>query len=145
MNSSTPVINARAIIPSLKYDDAPRAIEFLCTAFGFEKHAVHAGLDRQLEYAELRLGGNFIVLGPTDTDVVSAIATPRALAGALGGIYVVLERDAEVDAHFKRAFDAGATIMSEPVSPASGGRNYNVSDCEGHVWTFDSYRPEAFR
>lgn len=138
MDSSTVI--ARAIIPSLKYDDAPGAIEFLCKAFGFEKHAVHAGADRMIDHAALRLGENFIMLGPTATDVISAISTPRALAGAIGGIYVVLERDGEVDAHFRRARAAGATIMSEPAASPCGGRNYNVSDCEGHVWTFDSYR-----
>ena len=30
------------IIPSLRYRDAPAAIEWLCRAFGFEKHAVYA-------------------------------------------------------------------------------------------------------
>src|SRR5580692_10907305 len=29
------------IIPNLRYADAPRAIEFLCEAFGFEKRAVY--------------------------------------------------------------------------------------------------------
>ncbi len=31
-----------AIIPCLRYKDAPAAIEFLCSAFGFTRHAVHA-------------------------------------------------------------------------------------------------------
>ena len=30
------------IIPNLRYADALRAIEFLCTAFGFERRAVYA-------------------------------------------------------------------------------------------------------
>src|SRR5690606_38207307 len=30
------------IIPCLRYRDAPAAIEWLCRAFGFEKHAVYA-------------------------------------------------------------------------------------------------------
>ncbi len=28
------------VIPSLRYRNAPTAIEWLCSAFGFEKHAV---------------------------------------------------------------------------------------------------------
>ena len=31
-----------AIIPCLRYADAPAAIDFLCAAFGFERHAVYA-------------------------------------------------------------------------------------------------------
>ena len=30
------------IIPSLRYRDAPRMIDWLCDAFGFVKHAVYA-------------------------------------------------------------------------------------------------------
>jgi len=29
------------IIPTLRYADAPRAIDFLCTAFGFERRTVY--------------------------------------------------------------------------------------------------------
>ena len=31
------------IIPALRYADAPTAIEWLCAAFGFEKHLDRAG------------------------------------------------------------------------------------------------------
>ena len=33
------------IIPCLRYENAPRAIDFLCEAFGFERHAVFADPD----------------------------------------------------------------------------------------------------
>ncbi|MBW8811090.1 MAG: glyoxalase, partial [Lysobacter sp.] len=35
-------IAGSTIIPSLRYRNAPAAIEWLCRAFGFEKHAVYA-------------------------------------------------------------------------------------------------------
>ena len=37
---------AAAIIPAMRYHDAPAAIEWLCKAFGFEKHLVITGSHR---------------------------------------------------------------------------------------------------
>jgi uncharacterized glyoxalase superfamily protein PhnB len=139
MNTSNIPVTARAIFPSLKYDDAPRAIKFLCDAFGFEKYAVFPGAGRTVAHAQLKLGSNFVMVGATNIDK-GAVSTPQALAGALGGMYVVLEGNADVDAHFARACAAGATIVCEPETGIQGGRNYTVSDCEGYVWSFTSHR-----
>lgn len=139
MNTTAVPVTARAIFPILKYDDAPRAIDFLCAAFGFEGYAAFPSSGRMGSHTQLKLGSNFVMIGATTTDK-GRLSTPAALAGALGGIYVVLERDADVDAHFARACAAGAEIISEPESPEQGGRNYTVSDCEGYVWSFTSHR-----
>ncbi len=134
---STKRVTARAIFPSLKYDNAPRAIDFLCRAFGFRKYAVMPGAGTGGSNSQLKLGANFVMVGSTSTDS-GPIKTPQALGGALGGILVILERDADVDAHFARARAAGAAILEEPVSAATGGRNYTASDSEGYVWSFSS-------
>jgi uncharacterized glyoxalase superfamily protein PhnB len=139
MNTTIVPVTARAICPSLKYDDVPRAINFLCSAFGFEEYAAFAGSGRTAAHAQLQLGRNFVMIGATTIDK-GPVSTAQALAGALGGIYVVLERDADIDAQFARACAAGATIVCEPESPLQGGRNYTVSDCEGYVWIFTSHR-----
>src|ERR1700728_1557618 len=125
-------ITVRAIIPTLKYDDAPRAIEFLCKAFGFERNAVYEGSEGRIDHAQLNLGPNFIMLGSAGDDSGWPSKTPRALGGTTGGIYVVLERDEDVDAHCARARAAGARIVREPESPGYGGRNYSAADTEGY-------------
>jgi uncharacterized glyoxalase superfamily protein PhnB len=140
MNAQT--ISARAIIPTFKYRDAPRAIEFLCAAFGFEKHAVYAGAEGRIDHAQLKLGSDFIMLGSAGNDETWPSKTPGDLGGATGGVYVVLERDEDVDAHCARARAAGANIISEPNSPDYGGRTYGAVDLEGYLWSFGSYRPE---
>jgi hypothetical protein len=38
-SSSAPIMTS-TIIPCLRYRDAPRMIEWLCKAFGFERHLV---------------------------------------------------------------------------------------------------------
>ncbi len=140
---NTPTITARAIIPSFRYEDAPRAIEFLCTAFGFEKQAVYEGAGGRIDHAQLRLGSHFIMLGSASEDMSWPVRTPRQLGGATGGVYIVLDSDADVDAHCARARAAGATIIREPESPDYGGRHYGARDLEGYLWSFGSYRPET--
>ena len=54
------------IIPSLRYRDALAAIDWLCRAFGFEKHAVYAGDGGVVHHAQLTFGNGMIMLGSVD-------------------------------------------------------------------------------
>jgi uncharacterized glyoxalase superfamily protein PhnB len=42
----------------------------------------------------------------------------------------------DVDGHFARAKEGGATILSEPKDQAFGDRHYRAEDLEGHRWMF---------
>jgi uncharacterized glyoxalase superfamily protein PhnB len=44
----------------------------------------------------------------------------------------------DVDAHFRRAFEAGATVIDEPADQEYGERTYRATDPEGHRWIFAS-------
>jgi uncharacterized glyoxalase superfamily protein PhnB len=44
------------VIPSLRYRDAPRMIDWLCETFGFEKHLIIPGEDGSIVHAQLSLG-----------------------------------------------------------------------------------------
>lgn len=141
MNANS--ITARAIIPSFNYEDAPRAIEFLCDAFGFEKQVVYESTPGTVDHAQLKLGEHFIMLGSANKNSEWPNSTPRDLGGTTGTTYVVLATDADVDAHYERAKAAGAEIIRELESPDYGGRGYGVKDSEGYLWSFGSYGPET--
>ena len=131
-----------AIVPCFTYADAPAAIDFLCTAFGFEKHFVHEGTDRAVEHAQLKLGAHFIMLGSARKHGDEwPSRTPGELGGVTGGTYIVLESDEDVDGVYARAKAAGARIMIELRSPEYGGRTFSAADPEGYLWSFGSYRP----
>ena len=51
------------IIPTMRYKDAPTAIEWLCKAFGFEKHLVVPGENGTIAHAQLCFGNAMIMLG----------------------------------------------------------------------------------
>lgn len=51
----------------------------------------------------------------------------------IDGLHVSVD---DVDKHFRRAREAGATILSEPEDQSYGERVYRVADLEGHRWMF---------
>jgi uncharacterized glyoxalase superfamily protein PhnB len=122
------------MFPSLAYDDAKAAVEFLCNAFGFERHAVYAGDDGVIQHAELRYGNGLVMLG-------SSGAEKAAARGRAGGIYVVVE---DPDAHCAQARAAGADITRDLHDTEYGSREYGAKDPEGNDWYFGTYQPFAF-
>jgi uncharacterized glyoxalase superfamily protein PhnB len=50
------------IIPCLRYRDALAAIDWLCRAFGFKRHAVYAD-GATVHHAQLGFGNGMIMLG----------------------------------------------------------------------------------
>ena len=66
------------IIPTLRYQDAPAAIDFLERAFGFERKAVYGDGD-VVHHAELTCGRGMVMLGSTGRGDIPLI-TPAAEA-----------------------------------------------------------------
>jgi uncharacterized glyoxalase superfamily protein PhnB len=131
------------IIPTLRYRNAPAAIDFLCAAFGFERHAIHEGPRNLIAHAQLVLGGGMIMLSSaTNEGEYSNWVRPpdSSTAPNTQGTYVVV---ADCDAHCARARKEGATILEGPEDRDYGGRGYSCRDLEGHVWSFGTYDPWA--
>jgi uncharacterized glyoxalase superfamily protein PhnB len=139
---STGPANTRVtIIPALHYRDAPAAIEFLCAAFGFERHLVVPGENGTIVHAQLRFGNGMIMLGSArdDDEFGALLSLPDQVAGKVTQtIYVVV---ADADAHFARAQAADAAIVTAVADQSYGGRLYTCRDPEGHIWSFGTYDP----
>lgn len=130
------------IIPTMRYKDAPAAIDWLCKAFGFEKHLVVPGENESIAHAQLILGNAMIMLGSeNDNEYGKHIKTPKDLNGFnTQSPYIIVTN---VDEHYRRAVDAGAKIILELKDEDYGGRGYSCQDLEGHIWNFGSYNPWA--
>ena len=128
------------VMPTLRYRNAPAAIDWLCRVFGFARHAVHELPDGTVAHAELALGGGMIMLGSTrDDEYGRGFKTP----GELGGVetrssYLVAT---DVDAVYARAQAAGATIVRPLKDTGYGSREFTVKDPEGHSWSVGTYDP----
>lgn len=128
------------IIPTLRYDDAAAAIDWLCRAFGFERHLVVPGEDGRIAHAQLTLGDGMIMLGSAGDDTFDRLQRTPQQVGGIGtqSPYIVVD---DVDAHCSRAVAAGARVAVPPEDQDHGGRFYACHDPEGHLWNFGSYDP----
>jgi uncharacterized glyoxalase superfamily protein PhnB len=132
-------MSEQTIFPTLRYTDAPAAIEWLGRAFGFEPRMVVDSEAGTVAHAELTYRGAMIMLGSVRPPVAgeySAVAPP---AGS-GSMYVVVD---DIDAHHERAAAAGAEIVRALQDTDYGAREYSARDLEGNVWSFGTYRPWA--
>lgn len=130
------------IIPTLRYRDAAAAIEWLCRAFGFEKHMVVPDGDGGIGHAQLTYRGAMIMLGTARDDAFGKLQRTPADVGGVGtqSPYVIVP---DADAHHERAVAAGAKVVYALRDEDYGGRGYSCLDPEGHLWNFGTYDPWA--
>jgi uncharacterized glyoxalase superfamily protein PhnB len=130
------------ISSALFYDDAAKAIDWLCRSFGFEVRLKVEGEAGRIEHSELVFGGGLVMVGSThkyDRPDRDFCASPKSLGGKCTQALCVCVDD--VDAHCERARAAGAKIVSEPATQDYGeeywsDRTYQAEDLEGHRWWF---------
>lgn len=117
------------VSPYLLYEDAPRIIEYLKGAFGFEERLSQIG-GAGRTHTELLLGDDgLVMLGQAG----QGFKSPRTLGAdppSLVHVYVD-----GVDALHERARTAGAEVTDLEMSPA-GDRRFTATDPEGQVWVF---------
>jgi uncharacterized glyoxalase superfamily protein PhnB len=116
------------LIPFLYYADVPRAIEWLCGAFGFtERLRTPPEEDGSIHLAQLNAGEGSVIL-----------RTMRSGEGSRPGRppQSILVRIEDADAHCQQARAFGARITGEPHSCEFGERQYSAEDLAGHDWTF---------
>jgi uncharacterized glyoxalase superfamily protein PhnB len=131
-----------AVIPMIAYEDAAAALDWLSVAFGFRERTGSRMTepDGRVTHAEMELGDGVVMLASPTPDYHS----PRhhaevcefarkwsAVPYVIDGLHVSVD---DVDKHFRRAREAGATILSEPEDQSYGERVYRVADLEGHRW-----------
>jgi len=127
-----------AVVPTLRYYNVAAAIDWLCKAFGFEKHLVVHADDSSVRYAELIFGNSMITLGPVEgSGLGEVMAQPADTGGTETQSCYLFVTDAA--AHCDRAKAAGAEILLGIDDAHSNGRGYSCRDFEGHVWNFGTY------
>lgn len=125
------------IVPMLAYQDAPAAIEFLSRAFGFEERYRLPMDDGRIGHAELALGDEIVMLASVFPEI--GTASPQDLPAVHCQLQVYVD---DVDAHYERAREAGATIATEPEDQFYGARSYRAVDPEGGRWIFATQTEE---
>ena len=134
--------NFPRLTSGITYQDAAKAIDWLCEAFGFELRLKVEGEPGQILHSELTYGDGVIMVSPEKHDAPNhpwqrSMRSPKSL----GGMYTqsIMMYVDDVDAHCARARAKGAVIVQEPSVHDYGDeywsdRSYGAVDPEGHVW-----------
>ena len=132
------------IVPMLSFENVAAAIDWLARAFGFQEATTerYTEPDGRISHTEMRLGDGAVMLGhPSDhyegprrhAEKCERARRWREPGYVVDGVHVMVD---DVDAHFRRAKEAGATLLSEPEDKPYGERVYRVEDLDGHRWMF---------
>jgi len=128
------------ISTSLYYEDPRKAIEWLCTAYGFEVQLLVEGDGGKIEHSELTYGGGLIMVSGTEkADRFPYMRAPAQVGG--GNTQNMMVYVDDVEAHCRQARAAGAEIAAEIETHDYGAeywvdRGYEAVDCGGHHWWF---------
>jgi RNA polymerase sigma-70 factor (ECF subfamily) len=120
------------LYPRLAYRDELAAVDYLARVFGFEEVR-----EARLEFdghhlCWLRIGSGMVMVGHQNADV-HHIHSPLD-AGLTTVMMMVYVHD--IDAHYARAVEQGATVTVELQDAFYGERRYEATDPEGHGWHF---------
>ena len=130
-----------AVIPSLRYRDAHKAIAWLESAFGFTRQAVHDGPDGTVAHAQLTFGNGMIMLGSASNpgDWNRRMAQPDEIGDrSTASIYLVVQ---DAKALYEKAKAAGAVMIQELQQASYGGWHFGCKDFEGHMWSIGEFDP----
>ena len=121
------------------YDDAAKAIDWLCDAFGFEVRLKVEGEGGRIEHSELVYGEALVMVADCKSDKYTHTASPAQVGGKNTQNLMLYVDD--VEAHCARARAAGAEIWIEPKTSDYGeeywtDRSYGCVDLGGHRWWF---------
>lgn len=126
------------IWPTLVYDDARAAIDFLERAFGFTATLIvpNETDDAVVEHCQMAAPeGGGVMLGTANRP--GNKFSQRPVGGSL--VYVVTT---EPDALFERAVAAGAEVFHPLEDQDYGSRDFSIKDPEGNIWSFGTYAGE---
>src|SRR2546421_4332199 len=108
------------ISPALYYQEAAKAIAGLCRAFGFEVRLKVEGDGGRIEHSDLGFGEGLIMVGESEKrERFPYRRSPREVGG-FNTQNLMLYVD-DVEAHCRRAREAGAKILSQAPTHRHGG------------------------
>lgn len=124
------------ISPTLFYEDARSAIDWLCRVFDFELRLLVETGDGGVAHSELIYGDGVISVG--QAGAFKHFRSPKDAGGVTQSLMVYVD---DVQAHCAKARAGGAVITTEPRTSDYGADywadlSYGAVDCGGHHWWF---------
>jgi uncharacterized glyoxalase superfamily protein PhnB len=134
--------NFPRLTSAVVYQDAVKAIDWLCSAFGFDLRLKVEDDNGRIIHSELTYADGVIMVAQENTATpkhvwATSMVSPRSVGGKSTQSLMLYVDD--VEAHCAHARANGAKIAAEPTTSDYGDdywsdRGYCAIDPEGHVW-----------
>jgi uncharacterized glyoxalase superfamily protein PhnB len=118
------------VTPYLIVQDAPRLIAFLLQVFEGQESRRDLHSDGTIMNAEVRVGNSVVELAEANS----------AWPAQPGALHVYVH---DTDATYRRALQAGATVLYEPADMPYGERSAGVKDPTGNHWFIATYQSDG--
>ena len=118
-------------ISILVYDDIAAAHDYLVTVFGFGPGEVTRDADGRATHGEVLVGDGVIWLHRVAPEF--GLQSPKNVGSSTGMTAVLVD---DVDAHYARVREHGASVAYEPTNQPYGYREYTTAGPEGELWSF---------
>jgi len=127
-----------SFIPALRYNDAHKAIRWLCDYLGFEERVVY-GDDQLVHHAQLTFRGGMIMIGShRESEYDQLISLPMHIQNQnTQSPYLYVD---DIKAYFAEVSTKGVEIVL-PYKEEPHGTGFTCRDLEGHLWSFGDYNP----
>jgi PhnB protein len=131
------------LTPSIVFKDTRKAIEFYKKALGARERMAMPGPDgKGIMHAEIQISDSIVMMN----DEMPQCTSAQTLGGSPVSFFLYVP---DADASFKKAVDAGATVMMPMQDAFWGDRWGMVTDPFGHTWSFATHKrdlaPEEMR
>ena len=126
-----------SVTPYLLVDDAKAAIEYYAEAFN-AKELFRLPMGDKIGHAEIMIGDSHVMLSDEWPDM--NLRGPKSRGGPTASLMVYVD---DVDAMFKRAVAAGATVERDVENQFWGDRTGTVVDPYGHRWMLATHVEEV--
>src|SRR2546427_4434773 len=120
------------VTPVLQVNDAAKLIDFLKQAFGAREKERYTNPEGKVLHAEVTLGDSIVQVSDA-TGEWKPVQVPLLL-------YVT-----DTDATYRRAIEAGATSLREPMDAFYGDRTAGVKDSFGNSWWIATHQEDVSR
>ena len=119
-----------SVTPYLVNEGVPKLMDFLKKAFGAQEIFRFAMPDGSIMHAEVKIGDSRIMMGEAGGEHKPKPCT----------IHLYVENS---DAVYKRALDAGATVVREIADQFYGDRSGGVKDPAGNIWWISTHKEDV--
>jgi PhnB protein len=123
--------------PYLIVQNASSAIDFYKKAFGATELLRMPGPGGRIMHAEIKVGDSIIMLADESPEM--GHRSPPSLGGTPVSLLLYLN---DVDAQFKQAVGAGATVQRPLRDEFYGDRTGTVIDPFGHIWSLSTHKED---